>query len=59
MKARGIPDEYILSSEISRGLRDYSIIFNFVDPDGNRVEFTEFPPDAKQFRAMQSLKNKE
>ena len=55
VKARGIPKEYILSDAIFQGPKDHSWIFNFIDPDGNRVEFMEFGPEAEQYKAMQKV----
>jgi catechol 2,3-dioxygenase-like lactoylglutathione lyase family enzyme len=55
VKARGIPEEYILSDAIFQGPKDHSLIFNFVDPDGNRVEFMEFGPEAEQYKAMKQV----
>jgi predicted enzyme related to lactoylglutathione lyase len=55
VKARGIPKEYLLSDAIFQGPKDHSLIFNFIDPDGNRVEFMEFGPEAEQYKAMKKV----
>ena len=55
VKARGIPKEYLLSDAIFQGPKDNSLIFNFIDPDGNRVEFMEFGPEAEQYKAMKKV----
>ncbi len=55
VKARGIPQEYVLSNFIFQGPKDHSLIFNFVDPDGNRVEFMEFGPESEQYKAMKKV----
>ncbi len=31
---------------------DGSRIFNFFDPDGNRIEFQQFPAESQQAQAM-------
>ena len=55
VKARGIPQEYIMSNFIFQGPNDRSLIFNFIDPDGNRVEFMEFGPESEQYKAMRKI----
>jgi len=49
--------ESIRKSEIVTG-RDGSRIFNCFDPDGNRVEFMQFPPQSQQAQAMERAKGR-
>ena len=46
-----LPPESMRKPDITKG-RDSSFIFNFYDPDGNRIEFQQFPPESLQAQAM-------
>jgi len=46
-----LPPESIRKREITTG-RDGSKIFNFFDPDGNRIEYMQFLPESQQYQAM-------
>jgi lactoylglutathione lyase len=50
LKTRLAP-ESMKSPDIVHGIDD-SYIFNFYDPDGNRIEFQKFPPESQQAKAM-------
>ena len=52
-----LPPESKMKDEITTG-RDGSKIYNFRDPDGNRIEFMEFPPEAQQAQAMARVRAK-
>ncbi|MCX7011334.1 MAG: hypothetical protein NTW86_01990 [Candidatus Sumerlaeota bacterium] len=49
-----LPPKSIKKREIIRG-NDGARIFNFFDPDGNRFEFMQFPPESKQRRPCAAL----
>ncbi|MCX7013019.1 MAG: VOC family protein [Candidatus Sumerlaeota bacterium] len=46
-----LPPESIKKREHIKG-GDGALIFNFFDPDGNRIEYMQFPSESKQRQAM-------
>ncbi len=49
-----LPVESVKNPQIITG-RDGSRIFNFFDPDGNRIELQQFPPESQQAKSLASL----
>lgn len=50
-----LPQSSIRNPDIITG-RDGSLIFNFFDPDGHRIEFMQFPPESQQAKALNRSK---